>query len=427
MYLGLDHGAPPQLPPRRKVPTRPPSSSRENHDHTSHAHFDDAASYHDYHIQKEDDDNGLYHTPYVEPDVIGTATAIDHAAVAPPGEETVAGEMFLPGTCIKCHDFSGVDAHAAQFPRQNVKSLDELAYNLTQPFTYETGKARAIFTWMHYNIRYDTQSFFAGTVKPATPESTLSSGLAVCDGYAGLFVDIAEKAGLQAYKVSGHGKGFGYRDLAPGEPVPKLSTNHAWNCVLMDGEWRLLDATWGAGVVNGSAYEQRFDPSWFTSTPVEFARRHFPSDPTFQLIAEEYGGPINWEDYILSPPGPVVFSDFHRLDFLVDLLQPASNIIRKGETVNFTLFKRCEHMTNHDAENYVHVLLIPGQKPLPLQPNAEGGWSLTYRVADQTEVSLMYIATVEGQDAKGIGIRGFNNALDRKAMSFGGLAKWTIV
>jgi transglutaminase-like putative cysteine protease len=377
--------------------------------------------YHQYHNQEEE---GIYHHP--EPDD-PSAHPVEYAT-EPSGIENSAatGGLFSAGACIKCHDFSVVDTHAAQFPRQYVRSLDELAYNLTEPFTYETEKARAIFTWLHHNIQYDAQSFFAGTVKPATPESTLSSGLAVCEGYAGLFVYLAEKSGLQVYKVSGHGKGFGYRDLAPGEPTPKMSSNHAWNCVLMDGEWRLIDATWGAGALNGSTYEQRFDASWFTANSVEFARRHFPTDPTFQLIPDEDGGPLGWEDYILTPPGPVIFGDFYRLNFLVDLLQPATNVITSGQTVTFTLFKRCEHMTNHDADNYVYVLIIPGSKPLPLEPTAEGGWSSTYQIMNTTEVSLMFISTVNGQDAKGIGIRGFRNALDRKAMSFGGLAKWTV-
>jgi hypothetical protein len=281
---------------------------------------------------------------------------------------------------------------------------------------------------MHHNISYDAQSFFAGTVKPATPQSTLTSGLAVCDGYAGLYIDLAEKAGLQAYKVSGHGKGFGYRALAPGEGVPKISTNHAWNCVLMDGEWRLIDATWGAGILNGDGlYEQRFDATWFTSTPAEFAMRHFPTDPTYQLIADEDGGPIGWEDYILSPEGPTVFNDFNRLNFFVGFLQPASAVVQRGQPTSFTLFKHCEHMSNHESDNYVHVLIAPGyREPVPLEQSVEGGWSLVHRTYDENEVSLMFVATIDGQDAKGVGIRGFKAAVGRKAMSFGGLARWKV-
>lgn len=411
----LNYNSPPRLPSRR-LPPRPASPPQSDYDPTPDEDLNGTSepeTYHHYHTQQEEGD-ALYHEHEYHD---GMVREVDPLPANP----------FRAGTCVKCHDFSAVDAHAAQFPRQCVGSLDELARNLTEPFTYETEKARAIFTWMHHNIQYDAQSFFAGTVKPATAQSTLSSGLAVCDGYAGLFVDLAERASLQVHKVSGHGKGFGYEELAPGESIPKISTNHAWNCVLMDGGWRLIDATWGAGALNGSTYEQRFDASWFSSTPAEFARRHFPTDPTYQLISDEEGGPISWEDYILCPQGPIIFNDFYRLDFLVDLLQPASAVIEYGQVTTFTLFKRCEHMSNHDADNYVYILAASGREPIPLEPNAEGGWSLSHRIYDQSEVSLMFVATVDGQNAKGIGIRGFKHALGRKPMTFGGLARWTVI
>src|SRR5436190_1323988 len=87
--------------------------------------------------------------------------------------------------CIKCRDFTHADAHAALFPRQHITSLPDLAHALTSPFPSETDKARAIFTWLHHNVAYDTTMFFSGHLKPSTAESTLQSGLAVCDGYAG--------------------------------------------------------------------------------------------------------------------------------------------------------------------------------------------------------------------------------------------------
>ncbi len=415
----IDYDPPPQLPPRR-LPPKLSSPAYPDHDHNTPDKKGILASeiYYDHHTQREED-------TYQDDEANNNISTTTQTSA--PREEPSSSGLFPEGTCIKCYDFSYVDAHASQFPRQYVASLDELADNLTEPFTYETEKARAIFTWMHHNIQYDTQSFFAGNVKPATPGSVLSSGLAVCDGYAGLFVYLAERAGLQVYKVSGHGKGFGYQELAPGEPVPNISHNHAWNCLLMDGEWRLIDATWGAGALNGSTYEQRFDPSWFSSSPSEFVKRHFPSDPTFQLLSDEEGGPIGWEEYIMRPPGPVIFTDFHRLDLHVDFVQPASDVIRRGQTVTFTLFKRCEHMSNHDVDTSVYILLLPNRKPIRLEPNAEGGWSLTYKILDQlTEVSLLFVSTVDGQDAKGIGMRGFNNAVDRKPMTFGGLVKWRV-
>lgn len=85
--------------------------------------------------------------------------------------------------CLICRDFSGPDTHAARFPRQQLPSSDVgyLADQLCAPFSSATDKARAIFTWLHHNIDYDTHSFFAGDIRPSTPEGTITGGL-VCVG-----------------------------------------------------------------------------------------------------------------------------------------------------------------------------------------------------------------------------------------------------
>lgn len=331
-------------------------------------------------------------------------------------------------SCLKCHDFSYIDAHAAQFPRQTVSSLDQLAFDLTSPFDSETEKCRAIFTWLHHNVAYDTVSFFSGNLQPATAQSTLQSGLAVCDGYAGLFGHLAERAGVQSYKVTGHGKGFGYAATGPDAPVPPYQGNHAWNCVLMDGEWRLIDCCWGAGALEGSTYNKRFTPMWFSLSPAEFGRRHYPEDPSYQLISEEDGGPVSWEQYILEPEGPVIFQDLYKLNFDPYMIQPTEKYIQSGAWATFHIFKLCEHMSRAEADNYVYFISDPSNTRTPMQVNEEGGWSATvYIPRGGGELSLYYVTQCDGRDGKGLSVQGFNNANGRKAMSFGGMGRWTVV
>ncbi|KAG5342685.1 hypothetical protein C0989_010653 [Termitomyces sp. Mn162] len=331
------------------------------------------------------------------------------------------------GSCPECRDFAHVDSHAALFPRHSVTSLDKLAYDLTEPFPSELEKARAIFTWLHHNIVYDAEAFFSGNVQPSTAESTLSSGLAVCDGYAGLFQSLAERLGMQVHKVTGHGKGVGWAAVNSDQPIPPYSGNHAWNCAFLDGEWHLIDSCWGAGALDGSVYQQRFSPMWFTSSPREFGRTHFPEDPSYQLLSEDDGGPVSWEDYIMEPAGPIVFKDFYRLNLWPTALQPSTSTIRGGTRVVFYVFKRCEHMSTNELDNYVYMISV-GNDQVPLEVVAEGGWGAdVYIPRGSGEVSLFYVTTVNGQDAKGIGVRKLRSALGRTAMSFGGLAKWTVV
>ncbi|EDR11482.1 uncharacterized protein LACBIDRAFT_313701 [Laccaria bicolor S238N-H82] len=327
-------------------------------------------------------------------------------------------------SCLECRDFSSVDAHAACYPRHSVVSLESLSQELTEPFGSEVDKARAIFTWLHHNIAYDAESFFSGNIRPATPESTLSSGVAVCDGYAGLFKYLAECIGLQVHKVTGHGKGVGYAALEPNDPIPPKQMNHAWNCILMDGEWHLIDSCWGAGYLDGATYTPRFTPTWFTSPPLEFGRRHFPDDPTYQLLSEDEGGPITWEEYICEPEGPQLFRNFYDLDLHPYSLQPSTKMIEGGRFTTFIVNKRCEHMSTAEADNYVFLLNTGSGASVPLT-NTQGGWSVTLNIPPSTEVTLLSVTVISDQDAKGLGVFGYQNSVGRKGMSFGVLARWT--
>ncbi|KAJ7579164.1 kyphoscoliosis peptidase [Mycena floridula] len=328
-------------------------------------------------------------------------------------------------SCLKCYDFSHVDHHASQFPRLSVQSLDQLALDLCDPWESETEKFRALFVWMHHNIIYDCDSFFSGNIQPSTPDSVLQTGLAVCDGYAGLFVGLAERAGLQAQKIGGHGKGFGYAALGPDEPIPPYAGNHAWNCVLMDGQWHLLDSCWGAGALMNGVFTKRLAANWFISTPREFGRRHYPDDPSYQLIAPEDGGPVSWDEYIMEPEGPTIFGDFHDFDFDPYLLQPSGKYVESGSWVNFTLFKICEHKSTTESDNWVYFINSPDGTRTPLEVNAEGAWSANiYLPRGSGDVSLYYLKTFDKRDAKGVSVQNFKNGIGRKAMTFGGLAKW---
>lgn len=119
--------------------------------------------------------------------------------------------------CLICRDYSAPDHVASQHPRSSLPSGSDmtghLANVLCSSFPSHTDKARAIFTWLHHNIAYDTQAYFSKNVKRVAPQDTISTGLAVCGGYAGLFCAIALKAGLEAIMVSGHGKGYSFTAL----------------------------------------------------------------------------------------------------------------------------------------------------------------------------------------------------------------------
>lgn len=306
-----------------------------------------------------------------------------------------------------------------------------------------------IFTWLHHNISYDVASFFGGTCQPSTPASTLSTGLAVCAGYAGLFTALGSKAGLESIVINGHGKGYGFATLAPGEPIPTEYSTHAWNCVRVDnGEWKLIDTCWGAGNVSGKGrpYEKNFKPQHFTMSNNEFGLRHFPTNKSHFFRTD--GHHVSWEEYILGDQGGElvrVYSGVAQTEGLAEtkflpkyLKIPVSASKHQGPTVRFQFERVCEHwdpVRHGKGKPYVFILKIHGVDGredgyIPFETNGTFWWAdvppMQLGAPGQT-ITLYTVETVSGADARGLSVEEYKLAKGRKAMGFGGVAAWELV
>lgn len=352
-----------------------------------------------------------------------------------------------PSGCLLCRDFSGPDGVAAQYPRQSLPRTHDitgyLADVLCGPFTSATDKARAIFTWLHHNIAYDVGAFFGNRVKHVEPKDTIASGLAVCGGYAGVYSAIALKAGLEAVMVTGHGKGYGYTALKPGEPVPPCDpSGHAWNAVRIDGgEWKLLDACWGAGNVGNQVYNKHFTPSYFTMSNEDFGLKHFPQDDSYFFRND--GRRMTWEDYYIGPVGAEPLQLFGNVEdhgLSATSFTPAAKHIstRSNEVVRFQFSKVCEHWDhekNGKGKPYVMILKIWGvdgrkEDYVALESNDFWWWcdvnARDLGAPGQT-VSLYTVETVSGKDMRGMTRREYLQQKGKAAMHFGGVAAWELV
>jgi transglutaminase/protease-like cytokinesis protein 3 len=144
-----------------------------------------------------------------------------------------------------------------------------LASSLLQNATTDRDKAYAIFCWIREHITYDNstkwQRRYGNSGADQTPAGVLASGRAVCEGMANLFVALADRMGLQSVVVSGRASGM-------------RQERHAWNAVMIDGKWGLVDIT----------------RHTFLASPQEFLARHFPNDPKWQLLDK----PLTYEEWL---------------------------------------------------------------------------------------------------------------------------------
>lgn len=184
-----------------------------------------------------------------------------------------------------------MDRHALAAPAAAEASVEKLAAYLSQGTQSQEEKARAIFRWITDRVAYDVEGFLAGNYPDPAPENVLRTRTAVCEGYARLFNALAQEAGLESELVSGKSKGYGFSN---DEDMRGKQADHAWNVVKLEGQWRLIDSTWGAGAMDQERkFVKRFNEHWFETRPEQFIYDHFPEDQRWQLLAR----PLSLEQF----------------------------------------------------------------------------------------------------------------------------------
>ncbi|KAI6244762.1 Kyphoscoliosis peptidase [Erysiphe necator] len=387
-----------------------------------------------------------------------TSNQPNHLSINPPPinlsskpsiRETQTQEIFSNGAinCLRCRDFSAPDQVASQYPRQLLpKTHDIIAYLssvLCDPFPSATDKARAIFTWLHYNIAYDVEAFFRNQIKSSLPEDIIMSGLAVCIGYAGVFEAIAVKAGLEAISIVGHGKGFGFKPIKPGEPVPFCNpSGHAWNSVRIDnGEWKLIDSCWGAGNIDGKKFTPKFSPSLFTCSNEEFGIRHFPQEVKYFFRSD--GIIPSWEQYIrgLGPTDQEPLQEYGNLEDDHGISRTSITPPQKYISPNFSeayirfQFRRiCEHFCDNEKERLSSSLFLlclhssTHDEWLPFDSNRYWWWlDVPTKDLNAGQRIVCYtVNSINGTHVKSITKEEYLQKKGKCAMGFSGVCAWEV-
>ncbi|MCR5862762.1 hypothetical protein LRS05_11710 [Flavobacterium sp. J372] len=210
----------------------------------------------------------------------------------------VVGLLAMFSLAANAGDYKNVDVKVRSYPTA-FASPDKLAAHISKDFYREEDKARALFTWMAHNIKYDPSPNAAGRrnrnisyssqaersakIEAADNElaiKTLRSRKGVCNGYATLYKVTAEEMGLKSEIIYGSAK----NNPAQIGKGPS-GINHAWNAVRINGVWKLLDVTWGAGGFAASA-GSGFDDSYFFTSPDLFFMNHFPENENWLLTSK---------------------------------------------------------------------------------------------------------------------------------------------
>jgi hypothetical protein len=193
------------------------------------------------------------------------------------------------------------------------KLVEALEAGKTDPFE----RVRAIHDWITRNIAYDFSAYQGKTPTIVEPYAVLRHGSSVCQGYSNLFTLMCTLAGIQSQVVTGYGRGYGFDPFT--EDSQPYQSNHAWNAVLVDGGWYLVDTTWDAGGIEGQAntFKWQYSTGFLFTPPDVFLCTHYPEDPRWQLLdqaldlAHFRAQPVLWGDF--GTLGLERKSDFQRV------------------------------------------------------------------------------------------------------------------
>ena len=198
-----------------------------------------------------------------------------------------------------------VNNPSQQTPQAVSRDHERLAHFLTDSIKGDEGKVRAIFVWVTSHIRYDVKAFSNYRDKIYTPNQVLKRRKAVCQGYSDLLNAMCNDIGIKAQVIDGYGKSFEYDE---GDQF--FNPMHAWNAVEIDGEWKLIDATWSAGFLTQKRnklkeffassflfpfirtklkFVSRPNMTFYCMSPDSFVAEHASTDPLWQLLNPPLG------------------------------------------------------------------------------------------------------------------------------------------
>lgn len=179
------------------------------------------------------------------------------------------------------------DSVALAAPETAGRSVSSLVAYLKQHLSTDDQLARAIYTWVSRNIKYNVYITYTSRNEEADEtkeiQKILSERKGICQDYALLFKALVKEAGMDAYVIDGYNR----RDGA------LLPDPHEWCTAKVSGKWYMFDPTWGAGFVENYQFIPSPNHRFCKLLPDTLLKTHMPFDPMFQFRER----PLSYEEF----------------------------------------------------------------------------------------------------------------------------------
>ncbi|KAK6834567.1 variant SH3 domain-containing protein [Apiospora arundinis] len=229
---------------------------------------------------------------------------LDYPAIDPVDEfiESVEGDEGADGMPVhEPTNYQTINLGQVDKNSRFISSLPPMTTAITlattyvcRPYRSDVQRLRAIFTWVAEQINWEED--FEGEVDT---RRVIQTKRGCAEEYAVLVHEMCAAVGLHSEIVRGYLK-------TPGE-IPETSimprSNHWWNAVVVDNEWRIMDCCLASAsnpqrTLYSSSNNGNADGWWFLARPSEICWTHIPEHHSQQHICP----PISHE-ILLNLPG----------------------------------------------------------------------------------------------------------------------------
>jgi hypothetical protein len=171
----------------------------------------------------------------------------------------------------------------------------------------------------------------------------------ICSGYAALGDTLFKLCHLTSYLVEGSTK----QSFLP------AIIGHAWNAVKVDGDWKIIDATWGSGHLKNQKFVKDRHDHYFFPGPPQLISTHLPIDPIWQLLER----PVTLHQFYTGSDATVK-TDWNYRDSIAvwmalpEILQISATIRRLNEfgTNSEITFNYLNYLKSKEADYYIKKL-----------------------------------------------------------------------
>lgn len=159
---------------------------------------------------------------------------------------------------------------ASEFVDSNHHDITYLANSLVHSEMNDMEKLSTLHVWVTNNIAYDFQAYLRQENILTSASQTLANGKGMCRDYSFLMAALARAAGLPARVVYGETRNTAGWD----------AQLHAWNEIMVDGNWVTVDATWNAGFIQNGAFVAAPSKKFFNPDVTLLASTHSRTNST---------------------------------------------------------------------------------------------------------------------------------------------------